>query len=263
MMLLVAWTAPVQAIGSEDSDKGMRIPPPTVAYSGTREFRWTVRVPVLAIENREFVFKAPTGITRPQRWDYEGPAVRTERRIIATYPEFSCKYVDWSVSNECLTVWRNIYADLPVIVTRPQHLIFDMPDWRWKTQLVPISIPRWTWKEEQWTVSVPVLVSEPTEDAPRHWDQAAARDEYFRVRSTMATRQAGALADLDAGLRALDSGIEAVEAHAGDPRRIEASDGGTLDLIAARAALRNDRAQVADRFGRIEKELDAAAATGE
>ena len=258
MLALVAWT-PVQALGSEDSDKGAQIPPPTVAYPGTREFRWTVRVPVLTIEHREYVFKAPTGITRPQRWDYEGPAVRTERRIIATYPEFSCKYVDWSVSNECLTVWRNVYADLPVIVTRPQHLIFDMPDWRWKTQLMPISIPRWTWKEEQWTVSVPVIVTEPTE-APRHWDQAAARDEYLRARSAMRARQAAALAQLDAGLRALDSGIEEVEARAGDPRRIEANDGSTLDLMAARIALRDDRARVAERFGRIEKELDAAAA---
>ncbi|HEY2864165.1 MAG TPA: hypothetical protein VGK37_11155 [Casimicrobiaceae bacterium] len=254
--------AMTQTAGSEESGDSVRFPPATVVYPGTREFRWTVRVPVVTIEQREFVFRAPTGFTRPQRWDYEGPAVRTERRIIATYPEFSCKYVDWSVSNECLTVWRNVYADLPVIVARPQHLVFDMPDWRWKTQLFPINVPRWAWKEEHWRVSVPVIVSEPPE-ATRHWDQAASRDEYLRVRSALTARQAAALAQLDAGLRALDSGIAEVEAHAGDPRRVEADDGSTLDLLAARATLGDDRAQVAERFGRIEKELDAAAAAGQ
>ena len=93
--------------------------------------------------------------------------MRTEHRKIGTYPEFSCKYVDWGVSNECRTVWRGIYADLPVIVIRPQHLGFDIPDWRWKTQLLPIGVVRWTWKEERWTVSVPVIVTDPNDDAAR------------------------------------------------------------------------------------------------
>ena len=91
--------------------------------------------------------------------------MRTERRKIGSYPEFSCKYIDWTVSNECRTVWRGVYADLPVIVMRPQHLGFDIPDWRWKTQLLPIGVVRWTWKEERWTVSVPVFVTDPNDDS--------------------------------------------------------------------------------------------------
>jgi hypothetical protein len=185
--LAAAWCAlvsigamPIAArgAGSEGSGEGAQFPPVTAVYPGTREFHWTMRVPLLTIEQREFVFSAPTGITRPQRWDYEGPAVRTERRKIATYPEFSCKYVDWTVSNECRTVWRGIYADLPVVVMRPQHLVFDVPDWRWKTQSLPISVPRWTGKEERWTVSVPLLVPEPINNS--RWsaaDQAPAGTE--------------------------------------------------------------------------------------
>jgi len=260
----VATTAPGAA--SEGSGDAARFPATPSAGSGTREFHWTMRVPLLTVEQREFAFRAPTGISRPQRWDYEGPAVRTERRKIAVYPEFSCKYVDWTVSNECRTVWRGIYADLPVIVTRPKHLVFDVPDWRWKTQLLPIAVPRLTWKEERWTVSVPVIVTEPIEDA-RASDANQAVVEVERSRSTLAAKEASALGVVDDGLRALDRSIAAVEAYGADPRRIETDDGSTLDLIATRAALDDERADAIRRFRRIGEELEKAAeqsrATGE
>ena len=247
--------------GSEGSGDGVLFPSAPVVYPGTREFQWTIRGPLLTIEQREFAFKAPTGITRPGRWDYEGPAVRTERRKIGSYPEFSCKYIDWTVSNECRTVWRGVYADLPVIVMRPQHLGFDIPDWRWKTQLLPIGVVRWTWKEERWTVSVPVIVTDPIDDS-----RASAPDQTIgnsvdleRARTTLATKATAALAVLDDGLRALDRSIAAVEAYGADPRRIETADSSTLDLIATRVVLRDERADAERRFRRIGSELDAAA----
>jgi len=64
---------------------------------------------------------------------------------------------------------------------------------------------------------------------------------------------------LDDGLRALDRSIAAVEAYGADPRRIETDDGSTLDLIATRVTLRDERADAAQRFRRIGSELDAAA----
>ncbi len=249
-----------QGAGSEGSGDAVRLPLPPVAHEDTREFHWTVRVPLLTIEQREFAFRAPTSITRPQRWDYDGPAVRTERRRIATYPEFSCKYLDWTVSNECRTVWRAIYADLPVIVTRPQHLVFDVPDWRWKTQLLPVAVPRLTWKEERWTVSVPVIVVEPADDPGRpRTDNKTAAAGFEHARSTLAAKQASALAVLDEGLRAIERSIASVEAHDADPRRIETGEGGVLDLVAARAALRDGRADTVRRFRQVGSELDAAA----
>jgi len=262
LLSAAAWTGPTQGAGSQGSGDRVPFPPAPAAYSGTREFQWTIRVPLLSIEQREFVFKAPTGITRPQRWDYEGPVVRTERRKIATYTELTCKYVDWTVSNECRTVWRGIYADLPVIVTRPQHLVFDVPDWRWKTQLLPIGVVRWTWKEERWTVSVPVIVTDPGDD-----DRAStpggtmAGVAFEQARKALAAKEAAALAVLDDGLQALDRSIAAMEAYGADPRRIETDDGKTLDLIATRAALRDERADTERRFRRIGSELDAAAST--
>lgn len=259
MLSILVCTAPVYAAGSEGSGEGATFPPGTAVYPGTREFHWTMRVPVLTIEQREFVFRAPAGIARPQRWDYEGPAVRTEHRKVATYPEFSCKYVDWTVSNECRTVWRGIYADLPVIVMRPQHLVVDVPDWRWKTQMLPISIPRWTLIEERWTVSVPAIVTEPTDDPdwPRA-DEPTARADFEHARSTLAAKEAASLAVLDDGLRALDRSIATVEEQGADPRRIDVDDGNTLDLIASRLSLRAERIDMVERFRRIGHELVAA-----
>lgn len=245
--------------GGQGSSAPASFPPATVVYPGTREFQWTIRVPVLTIEQREFAFRAPTGITRPQRWDYEGPAVRTERRKIASYPEFSCKYIDWTVSNECRTVWRSVYADLPIIVVRPQHLVFDVPDWRWKTQLLPIAVVRWTWKEERWTVSVPTIVTEPDDPRAAHVDDVTAQAGIESARTTLAAKTAASLAELDGGLRALDRSIALVEGYGADPRRVEANDGSTLDLIATRVALRDQRADAAEGFRRVRDELEKAA----
>lgn len=245
--------------GSEGSGEAVRLPLPPVAHEDTREFRWTMRVPLVTLDNREFVFRAPTAITRPQQWNYEGPAVRTERRRIATYPDFSCKYVGWMVSNECRTVWRGIYADLPVVVTRPQHLVFDMPDWRWKTQTLPITVPRVTWKEEHWTVSVPVFVVDPADETHRPRADSEAAIDLERARSTLDAKRASALAALDDGLRALERSIAVVEAEGADPRRIDTDDAGVLDLVATRAALRDERADTVRRFQRAGSELDAAA----
>jgi hypothetical protein len=260
LLSAATWSAPTHGAGSEASGDRVPFPPAPVVYPGTREFQWTIRVPLLSIEQREFAFKAPMGITRPQRWDYEGPVVRTERRKIATYPELSCKYVDWTVSNECRTVWRGVYADLPVIVTRPQHLVFDVPDWRWKTQLLPVGVVRWTWKEERWTVSVPVIVSDPSDDSRASAPGRAMAGVVFeRAREALAAKETAALAVLDGGLQALDRSIAAVEAGGADPRRVEIGDGSTLDLLATRVALRAERVDTERRFRRIGSELDAAA----
>jgi hypothetical protein len=86
-----------------------------------------------------------------------------------------------------------------------------------------------------------------------------ASADVERARVALAAKEATALAVLDDGLRALDRSIAAVEAYGADPRRIETDDGSTLDLIATRVTLRDERADAAQRFRRIGSELDAAA----
>jgi hypothetical protein len=143
---------------------------------------------------------------------------------------------------------------------RPQHLDFDIPDWRWKTQLLPIGVVRWTWKEERWRVSIPVIVADPNDDgrAPAA-DQPMASSELERARTALAAKEAAALAVLDDGVRALDRSIATAEAYGADPHRIETDDGSALDLIATRVTLRDERADAAQRFRHIGSELDAAA----
>jgi len=119
---------------------------------------------------------------------------------------------------------------------------------------------RWTWKEELWRVSVPVIVTDPNDDSRTSAaGQPMASADVERARVALAAKEATALAVLDDGLRALDRSIAAVEAYGADPRRIETDDGSTLDLIATRVTLRDERADAAQRFRRIGSELDAAA----
>ncbi len=133
---------------------------PSTVYPSVREYHWTFHVPTLTFEDREATVTAPIPTTRPQRWDYQGADIGTERRSIGKIPEFSCKYPDLLLPNECRTVWRDVYVDLPVLVERHQHIDVDVPEWRWQKQWFPIVVPRWTWSDKSLTVSVPTIVTE-------------------------------------------------------------------------------------------------------
>jgi hypothetical protein len=98
---------------------------------------------------------APT--LRPVRLDYAVPEFRTERRVVGMVPEFSCKYADSALPNECRTTWRRIHAEVPVAVVHHDQLAFDVPQWSWQDVDVAVDVPRVTWKEETLVVSLPAF----------------------------------------------------------------------------------------------------------
>jgi hypothetical protein len=105
-----------------------------------------------------------------------------------------------------------------------------------------------------------VIVTDPSDDDRASAPGGAMAGVAFEgARKALAAKEAAALAVLDGGLQALDRSIAAVEAYGADPRRIETDDGGMLDLIAMRVALRDERVDTERRFRRIGSELDAAA----
>ena len=159
-LLACATSSSLHAAGSEGSGDGVPFPPLPQVYPASYDLRWTIELPIMSLEQRELAFKVPSVTTRSERRDYRGPVVRTERRKLASYPDFSCKYVDWTVSNDCRTVWRGIYADLPKVVVRPQHVVFDAPDVRTETWTFPVALPHWAWKKERWAVSLPAFAPE-------------------------------------------------------------------------------------------------------
>ena len=132
----------------------------STVYPGVREYRWTFHVPTMTLENDAAAVSAPTPVMHAQRWDYQGADIGTERRSLGKIPEFSCKYPDLMLPNECRTVWRDVYVDLPVLVARQRHIEVDVPEWRWQKQWFPIVVPRWTWADKSLTVSVPTIVTE-------------------------------------------------------------------------------------------------------
>jgi len=138
--------------------------------------------------------------------------------------------------------------------------VLDVPDWRWKTQLFPIGVVRLTWKEERWTVSFPAIVTEPDDPRASYADAATAKAAVESARSTLEAKTAASLAAIDDGLRALDRSITTVEGYGADPRRVEANDGSAVDLIAMRAALRDQRTDAALGFRQVRDELEKAAA---
>lgn len=159
VLALAACAAPasLRAAGSEGSGDGVPMPPLPQLVPATVDLHWSIEVPIVSLEQRQFAFQAPIATTHPQRWDYRGPVVRSERRKLGSYPDFSCKYIDWTVSNECRTVWRSVYADLPKVVLRPQHVVLDVPALRIETWTFPLALPRWTWKDEHWSVGLPAF----------------------------------------------------------------------------------------------------------
>ena len=102
---------------------------------------------------------APT--LHPVRVFYALPEFRSERRVIGVMPEFSCKYADAALPNECRLTWQRVYAEVPVAVVRHDERTFDVPQWSWQDVDVTIEVPRLAWKEETLVVELPAGARQP------------------------------------------------------------------------------------------------------
>lgn len=224
---------------------------PVTVYPGTREYVWTFSVPVLTSERVAVVTHVQVPHVHERRWNYELPTLNSQRFKLGQVAEFSCKYSDLELPQECRTQWHNVYADLPVLAMQRDHMDYEVVEWRWEEHTIRIDIPRWTWSERKLTVSVPVFTAE---------DNAHAQ-------ATLDVQQAGAAKAIDAGIASLDTSIAAVEAQGADPRKLSTGDGTIIDLPALRQTLRDEKASQLDQLTHIRGELrnleTGARATGE
>jgi len=232
----------------------------TKVYGGSREYRWTFYVPVMTFERREIVVQAPATTMRSRRWDYEVPAFRAQRFKLGQVAEFTCKYMDWRLPNECRTVWHDVYADLPVLAMQKEHLDYDVAEVAVQERRIRFDVPYWTWTEQTLIVAVPAFYAE---EVPQPgWSQASdvvlARESIERARATLDSREAATKKIMDDAIAALDSSIASIEAEGANPKKLDAADGTIIDLGAARQALLEQKAQELDRFARVRGELDSA-----
>lgn len=216
---------------------------PVTVYAGTREYVWTLSVPVLTTERVPVTLQVLALHLRGRRWDYEAPTLKSQRFKLGQVAEFNCKYSDWGLPETCLTQWRNVYADLPVLAMQRDHLDYDAAEWAWETKTLHIDLPHWKWNQSTLTVSVPTF-------GPR---------DVAHAQATLDARQAAAAQALDQAIASLDTSIAVVEAHGADSRQL--TTGKTrVDLPALRQALRDAKAHELEQLGTIRGELGKLAA---
>ena len=121
------------------------------------EHRWTFLVPHWVSEARNVETRVYAPRLRPARIDYGMVELETVRRKVARVADFSCKYPDAWLPNECRTTWRDVYFDVPVPVLRTDYVDIDVPMWSWQEQHTTIEVPRLVWKEETLVVSLPAV----------------------------------------------------------------------------------------------------------
>jgi hypothetical protein len=216
---------------------------PVTVYASTREYVWTLYVPVLTTEHVAVVVQVPTLRFRGRRWDYELPDLKSQRFKLGQVAEFNCKYSDMGLPQTCSTQWRNVYADLPVLTMQRDHLNYDEAEWVLEEQTLHIDVPRWQWKESTLTVSVPTFGPEDVEHA----------------QATLDAQQAAAAKAIDAAVATLDTSIAAVAAQGADPRQLSTA-AGHVDLAAMRQALRAEQAHELEHEGSIRGALRQLAA---
>ena len=119
------------------------------------QYRWTFDEPIWTIEARPVDVRIIDPATRRRRIDYDSVEITMEHRRIGRIPEFSCKYADFALPNECRTTWRAVYADVPVPVVRREHVDLEVPDWQWRDARTIVDVPRLEWKRRELIVSVP------------------------------------------------------------------------------------------------------------
>ena len=258
----------IAAAMSVETARAQVLPPgsnaTTKLYGGTREYRWTFYVPVMKFERHEIVVRAPATAVRSRRWNYEIPAVRAQRFKLGQVAEFSCKYMDWRLPNECRTKWRDVYADLPVLTIEKNHVDYDVAEVAWQERRIRVDVPYWTWTEQTLIVGLPAIDVEevPQPGGSRAGDIVLARESIERARATLDSQQAATMKTVDDAIAALSAGIAAAETEGADPTKLKAADDAVLDLGAVREALLDQKARELDRFARVRGELTAVA-TGE
>jgi hypothetical protein len=206
----------------------------------TRQFHWIFRVPVVSIEHRRIGVTAPNMSTRWKRWDYETPALRSKRVKLWEVPEFSCKYPDLILPNECRTVWRGVYVDVPVLVSERAHVEFDVPQFGLTEQFIDVEIPRWKWTDKSFRFSLPAI---------------APPEAVQRLRIALNGQRAAIVAATDETIASISREIEMIEASGEDPSKLASGDGSSLDLLAQRQSLLDQRAGELERLADIEAEL--------
>jgi hypothetical protein len=241
----------------------------------TQQYRWSFYKPELRMRSQAFVARVLSPSTLPRRYDYEVPAFRTERRVLWKYPELSCRYPVGVLPNDCETVWRNVYADMPVLATERDHIVIDVPAWTWTDTTFYIEIPQWKWIEAPLTFSVPLVVA--PESCARFVGEAAGgvpagdsdRAGVVPVstgasidakRARLGAELVAVQAALDQGIANVDTTIASIKAAGGDPANVMSGDGKSVDMFAVRASLVEQRENTRVRFARMIADLDAQAA---
>lgn len=164
----VALLAPTMAArasvgGTQQVDGNRVLVPLTPAIV---EYRWRLWVPEWVVETRHIRSRVYAPTWKARRIDYALPEISTERRRIGSVPEFSCKYADLDLPNECRTTWHAVYVDVPVPVMRRDTADVDVPRWSWQDLDTPVAVPRLVWKAQTLIVSVPALAVPAAADPP-------------------------------------------------------------------------------------------------
>ncbi|HWZ72662.1 MAG TPA: hypothetical protein VN326_14475 [Casimicrobiaceae bacterium] len=206
----------------------------------TIEYQWILRVPVVSIEHRRIAVTAPSVTMRWKHWNYEIPAFRDQRIMLWKVPEFSCKYPDLILPNECRTVWRAVYVDVPVLVSEHAHVDIDLPQLGLTEQFIDVEIPRWTWTEKSFRFSLPAI---------------APPESIEQLRTALNDQRAALVAATDEPIANITREIEAVQARGEDPAKLVSDAGPSLDLLAQRQSLLDQRAEELDRLAAIDAEL--------
>lgn len=235
---------PQREIGRIEIGPPIQTPAPgddrPVLVPTTREYQWIVRVPVVSIEHRRILVAAPDLRTRSKRWNYETPALRSKRIKLWEVPEFNCKYPDLILPNECRTVWRAVYVDVPVLVSERAHVEADVPQFGLTEQSIDVDIPRWTWTDKSFRFSLPAI---------------APPEAVRRLRIALNGQRAAIIAATDETIASITREIEAVQASGEDPSKLASGDGSSLDLLAQRQSLLDQRAGELERLADIDAEL--------
>ena len=224
--------SPIQRVVPED-DRPVLVPT-------TIEYQWVFRVPVVSIEHRRILITAPTASTHARRFDYEAPTLRDKRLKLWSYPDFSCKYPDLILPNECRTVWRGVYIDVPVLATGRAHVDVDVPQISLTEQSIVVDVPRWTWTEKRFRFSLPAV---------------APAESVERLRIALNGQRAAMASATDDAIATLTREIAAVQASGENPSKLVAGDGSSLDLLAQRQSLQEQRGQELAHLADIDDEL--------
>lgn len=228
-------------------------------------------LPTVTMETKRMVLDLPQATMKTRRMSWDQPTGVMRRIKSGERPEVTCR------GFKCTVRWKPMYMDIPAIEMRRKDISLDVPEFRVDRTEMKADIPKFAMHRQKWVLKIPqITLRNITAEASKlqrrgtdlqsrtetlagriQKDAVTGSGDVFQCyRESIAEQRATVATQYDNAIAQMDAGIGAVNGAGGDASKVQ-TDGVTVDLVQQRVALVAQRTEALAKIDLAIQELIA------